>query len=226
MNERHYNNEHQRRKLMELISVQVGTVQTHQHNDSDWITGYVKKPIQGLVHVGKLHIEGDEQQHTKFHGGEHRVVLMYAADHYAMWQSELDKVLPYGSFAENFTVTGLNEESVCIGDIYQIGESLQVQVAQPRQPCNQIYKALGIRGIVKKVQATYRSGWYCRVLHVGDVAAGMSITRLERLHPEWTIAQAHDVMTHRADQPENAHKLAEIEALEPSWRKKLARTPL
>lgn len=211
---------------MQLISVQVGKVQKLEHNQQDWVTGYMKKPVEGAVHVGTIHIDGDEQHHTKFHGGEHRVVLMYSAEHYVMWEKELKRDLPYGSFAENFTVTGLNEDTVCIGDSYQIGDTVQVQVAQPRQPCNQIYKALGIRGIVKKIQGSNRSGWYCRVLQTGDVEAGMAITLLDRPHPEWTIARTHDVMSNRTEQAQDAHLLANIAELEPSWRKKLAKVPL
>ncbi|MEM9952603.1 MAG: MOSC domain-containing protein [Chloroflexota bacterium] len=208
---------------MQLRAIHFGKIQTHHHNGNEWQSAYKKLPVDGTVHVGKLNVEGDEQFHTKFHGGEHRAVLMYSAEHYERWSAELDEQLPYGSFAENFTVSGLDEDTVCIGDVYQIGDSVRVQVAQPRQPCNQIYKALGIRGIVNKIKMTYRSGWYCRVLQEGSVQAGMTITLLERLHPDWTIIRAHQTMTNRKDDPESAHVLAMIEELEPNWRKKLSR---
>lgn len=208
---------------MKLLSIQVAKVQTHDYNGEEWVTAYKKQSVEGLVHVGKLNLAGDEQHHTKFHGGEHRAVLMYSAKHYEMWESELEHELPYGSFAENFTVTDLDEETVCIGDIYQIGDSVKVQVAQPRQPCNQIYQALGIRGIVKKIQTTSRSGWYCRVLQEGDVEAGMSIQLLERLHPDWSVMRVSEVMSNRKNRPQEAGALSKIEELEPSWRKKLAK---
>lgn len=207
---------------MELLSIQVGKVQIQDYNGKEWVTAYKKQSVEGLVHVGKLNLTGDEQHHTKFHGGEHRAVLMYPAKHYDTWQSELERDLPYGSFAENFTVTELDEETVCIGDIYQIGDRVQVQVAQPRQPCNQIYQALGIRGIVKKIHSTSRSGWYCRVLKEGQVEAGMPIQLLERIHPDWTVMRASDVMSNRKNRSQEASVLSKSEALEPGWRKKLA----
>jgi MOSC domain-containing protein YiiM len=207
---------------MQLLSIQVGKVQAREHNSKEWITAYHKQAITGRVHVGKLSVESDEQHHTKFHGGEHRAVLMYSAEHYVMWAQELKRELPYGSFAENFTVPGLNEDKVCIGDIYQIGETVQLQVSQPRQPCNQIYMALGIDGIVNKVKANFRSGWYLRVLQEGDVEAGMPITLLSRLHPDWNIIRAHEVMTNRKTVPVEAGQLSSLEELEPGWRKKLA----
>jgi MOSC domain-containing protein YiiM len=207
---------------MQLISIQVGPVQTHDYEGQAWTTAYRKLPVNGRVWVGKLNVEGDAQNNKKYHGGEHRAVLMYSAEHYALWESELGRRLPCGSFAENFTVTVLNEDTVCIGDTYQIGDMLQVQVSQPRQPCNQIYRALGITGIVKRVQATFRSGWYLRVLQQGHVEAGMPITLLERLHPTWTIIRVHEVMANRKTMPDVAAELARLDALQPDWRRKLA----
>lgn len=209
---------------MELLSIQVGKVQTHQHNGQDWTTAYKKTPITGRVYVHHLNIERDEQHHTKFHGGEHRAVLMYSAENYQLWKDELDYQFPYGSFAENLTVSGLNEDTVCIGDTYQIGDAVLVQVSQPRQPCNQIYRALGIRGIVSKINANYRSGWYLRVLQKGEIEAGMKIRCVERLYPDWTIVRAHQVMRNRKTLLEDARELASIEELESGWRKKLAQT--
>lgn len=207
---------------MELVGIQVGKVQTHDYNGKEWVTGYMKKPVSGEVFVGEINIEGDEQHHTKFHGGIHRPVLMYSAEHYDIWRIELAHDLPYGSFAENFTVSGLNEDNVCMGDTYQIGDTVRVQVSQPRQPCNQIYQALGIRGIVKKIQANLRSGWYCRVLQTGKVSTGMPIQLIDRPHPEWTIIRTHEVMNERKNRPQEALELATIEELQPTWRNKLA----
>ncbi len=208
---------------MKLLSIQVGKVQTHEYNGKDWTTGYFKKSVSGAVWVSKLNVEGDDQHHKKFHGGEHRAILMYNSTHYDAWENELGQRLPYGSFGENFTVEGLDETQVAIGDIYQIGDALRVQVSQPRQPCNQIYQALGIRGIQNKVAQTRRTGWYLRVLDEGHAEAGMSITLLENPHPEWTITRAHEVMDRRSEQRKAAFALSQLEALEPGWRGRLAK---
>lgn len=208
---------------MTLASIQVGKVQTHLlSNGTEWTSAYVKMPVSGAVVVGNLTIEGDDQRNKRVHGGEHRVVLMYSAEHYPRWQTELGRDLPHGSFAENFTVTGLNEDTVCIGDIYQIGDTVRLEVSQPRQPCNQIYIRLGIEGIQKKVDETRRTGWYLRTLQTGAVTAGESITLIERPHPDWTIRRAHDVMDNRKRQVQAAHELSQIAALAPGWRKYLA----
>jgi MOSC domain-containing protein YiiM len=206
---------------MQLLSIQVGKVQTHLHQGKEWTSGYKKLPVTGRVYVGKINIEGDQQQHTKFHGGEHRAVLMYSAENYTYWQEHLKRELPYGSFAENFTVSGISEYSACLGDIYEIGDEVRLQVSQPRLPCDQIYKALGIRGIFKRVSETMRAGWYLRVLQEGYVEAGMSVHLAQRIYPEWTVARAHGLMLTHKDRPEEALELATIPELEPTWRGRL-----
>ena len=207
---------------MKLLSIHVGKIQTVDYAGEEWTSAYRKLAVSGAIYVDKLHVEGVEQQHKRFHGGEHRAVLMYAAAHYAVWKAELGRELPFGSFAENFTVDGLDENNVCLGDVFQIGDTLRLQVSQPRQPCEQIYKALGIEDIVKRIKASYRSGWYLRVLQEGEAEAGMKIERLEQAHPEWPIVRVHEIMTHRKKQKEAAIELSKIEALEPGWRHKLA----
>lgn len=206
---------------MKLLSVQVGKIQTHDYNGEAWSTAFKKKAVDGAVYINRLNVEGDEQYDKKNHGGKDRAVLMYCAEHYQTWAKELGKELVYGSFAENFTVTELNENNVCIGDTYQIGDTVRLQVSQPRVPCYKIYRSLGIDGITEKATATMRTGWYHRVLQEGYVEAGMSITLLERLHPDWTIFRAHEVMANRKDRLEEALEMAALEELASGWRKRL-----
>lgn len=206
-----------------IRSIQVGEVSTHTSCDGEaWTSGYVKMPVGGAVFVGETNIEGDAQHNTKVHGGLHRAILAYSADHYPLWREELGIELVYGAFGENLTVQGWDEDSVCMGDIYRIGGAVRVQVSQPRQPCDNIYRHLGVRGIGKQVMQKMRTGWYLRVLATGIIEAGMRIHLEERAHPDWTIRACHEAMNERGRDAERAHALARIEALEPRWRQKLA----
>jgi MOSC domain-containing protein YiiM len=209
---------------MKLLSIQVGKIQTHDYQGEAWTTAYKKKPVDGAVFVNRLHVEGDEQYNKKHHGGEHRAVLMYCVEHYQKWAEEFNSELPHGSFAENFTVAGLDEQSVCIGDIYQVGDTVRLQVSQPRVPCYQIHRSLGIDDITAIATALTRTGWYLCVLQEGQVEAGMPITLLERLYPDWTIYRAHDVMSNRKDKQKEAAELSSIVELEPGWRERLEKS--
>jgi MOSC domain-containing protein YiiM len=128
--------------------------------------------------------------------------------------------LPYGAFAENFTVTFLNEGNVCLGDIYAIG-SARVEVSQPRQPCANITHRWKRPGLTERVRTTGRHGWYLRVLREGQVCAGDAVELLERPYPEWTITRAFRIMGHRMSHPDEAASLARVPALSSAWREQL-----
>jgi MOSC domain-containing protein YiiM len=176
-----------------LVSIQVGLpTQRGDPTSSDpldrpWRTGFYKSPVSGPVWVGKTNVQGDGQGNLRVHGGPDMAVLAYAAAHYPLWRAELDVPdLPYGAFAENFTISALDELTVCVGDIYAIG-SVQVQVSKPRAPCSNITRRWKIRGLTERVGATGRTGWYLRVLQEGEVVAGEPLVLLDQPSPELTV---------------------------------------
>jgi MOSC domain-containing protein YiiM len=185
-----------------------------------WTTGFFKEPVAGGVHLGTTNLDGDGQADLKNHGGRDKAVLCYAASHYALWREELGRPdLPYGAFGENFTLDGLDEASVCIGDVYTAG-SARVEVSQPRQPCWKIEARWQLPGLTARVERTGRTGWYVRVLEEGEVESGVAFELLERPCPEWTIEKATQVMRRRTNR-RGAGALAEVPALAESWRLRL-----
>lgn len=213
-------------KLGELLSIQVGRPQTRPDPDDPtkvWTSGIYKMPIYGAIWVGELNLAGDGQHHKKFHGGPYRAVLGYSAAHYPRWREIYQRDFPFGAFGENFTIKGLDEDTVCLGDIYQVGDVVRLQVAQPRTPCDQIDKRWGIKGLSDKVRENGWGGWYMRVLQSGEVSAGAPIYLLERSPSPWTIRQLIALRNDHHRSPLIARELAECEALEPSWRRIFAK---
>lgn len=177
--------------LARLVSIQVGLPTTHGDTgpapDRPWRTGFYKSPVAGPVWLGRTNLVGDGQSNLRVHGGPDKAVLAYAASHYPLWRAELDlPELPYGAFAENFTVTALDETTVCVGDVYDIGGA-RVQVSTPRRPCANITRRWKLPGLTEQVGATGRTGWYLRVLQEGEVCAGDPVVLLERPSAELTI---------------------------------------
>ncbi|SFJ43338.1 MOSC domain-containing protein [Thermoflavimicrobium dichotomicum] len=189
--------------------------------ESQWESGIVKHPVEGKVWLGKTNLTGDGQADLKHHGGPDKAVLAYSSDHYPLWQNELD-ILDFrlGALGENFAIQGQTEETVCIGDIYQIGEAI-VQVSQPRLPCWKPARLWKIKDLALQIQNKGRTGWYFRVLQEGYVEKGQSVVLLERSCPEWTIAVCNQIMHFRKDDREAAAKLAACELLANSWRETL-----
>lgn len=190
--------------------------------DRPWTTGFFKEPVEGPVWLGRTNLAGDGQADRENHGGPDKAVLAYSADHYPLWRAELNRPdLPYGAFGENFTIAGLSEETVCIGDVYAIGE-VRVQVSQPRQPCWKIARRWRIKDLTARVRETGRTGWYLRVLEEGYVEAGLPVALLERPFPRWTVAHATEIMHHRRENPEAAAELAACPFLSAVWRETLS----
>jgi MOSC domain-containing protein YiiM len=203
---------------MRLASIQVALPRQHGRAAAvdpmgrPWTTAFFKEPVAGPVWLGRTNLAGDRQADLKHHGGPDRAVMCYAAAHYTVWRSELGRELPHGGFGENFTVDGLDESAVCIGDVYAIGEA-RVQVSQPRIPCWKIARRWGVRDLSARVQRTGRTGWYLRVLDEGRVAPGDGVTLLERPHPEWTVARANAAIYTRPRDVDEILALTAVSAL-------------
>ena len=173
-----------------LLSIQIGTPKSYTDEQGTWETAFFKDTVEGSVFLGKLGLAGDAVANTKHHGGPEQAVLIYGAVNYPRWQAELGKEFPFGGFAENLTMSGLDEAMVCIGDIYQIGP-VKLQVTRPRIPCWKIARRWGMPDLTKRVSQTGRTGWYCRVLEEGEIEAGLLVELLERPNLEQTVAQAY-----------------------------------
>lgn len=213
-----------------LESIQVGLPREYGEEsaadpmDRLWTTAFYKERVAGPVQVGFTQIVGDGQADQVHHGGPDKAILAYAASHYPAWRDALDQPgLPFGGFGENFTVSGLTEREVCIGDTWAIGSEVVVQVSQPRQPCWKLARRWRVKTLALQVQQTGRTGWYFRVLSEGTVTAGMPLILVERPFPEWTVDRANQVMHHDKSNIAAAQALAALPELSESWRTTLQR---
>ena len=215
---------------MRLESVQVGHTRTYgtpgaaNPFERPWTSAVRKEPVRGPVWAGREGLSGDQQYDRQGHGGPDRALLMYSAEHYPKWREEWGrKDVGPGGFGENLTVSGLSEDTGCIGDIYRIGE-VRAEISSPRVPCQTLARRHRLPDLVKTITQNHRSGWYLRVLQEGWVEAGMEITLLDRPYPQWTIRRAATVRRIRMDSPEEARLLAACPALQREWREKLLLT--
>ena len=200
-----------------LVSVQVGRPQflgtdvgLPRPLDHRWRSAFFKEPVAGPVLVRATNLEGDRQADPRVHGGPEMAVLAYSADHYPAWRTELGIAeMGPGGFAENFTISGQDEESVCIGDVYRVGQAT-VQVSQPRGPCYKISYRWKRPDLLRRCETTGRHGWYLRVLEEGLVEAGQTVELRERPNPGWTVRRAADVYQARRKRPAEAGQLASL----------------
>ncbi|BDS07758.1 MOSC domain-containing protein [Oceaniferula spumae] len=204
---------------MKVVSVQVGLPRAT--GPKGFLSGIQKKPVSGLLHVGKINLAGDSQADLKTHGGPDKAICAYPLEHYAFWNNKLSLDFSAGDFGENFTTQYLLESDVFIDDIYRIGTAL-VQVSQPRQPCWKLAKRWGIKQLPLHVQETGRTGWYFRVLEEGETEAGSPLTLVERIQTTWSVAKANEVMHHHKTDWDVAAELANCPGLSANWRATLS----
>jgi len=201
-----------------LLSINVGLPRDVAWQDKTVHTGIWKMPVQGPRMVRRLNIDGDGQGDLAGHGGEHRAVLVYQQDSYLFWQQQLGRSsLAYGELGENFTVDGLPDTEVCIGDRYRIGEAL-FEVTQPRVTC---YRA-GIRvnepAMAALLVKHHRPGFYFRVLEEGEVQAGDAITRVAEGPEQMSVAEI-DALLYLPGHPRaGIERALRIPALSAGWR--------
>lgn len=201
----------------------VGVAEAADPMDREWTSAIFKEPVQGPVYLGANGLAGDGVADRKHHGGPDKAVLAYPLAHYPHWRQELKQPdIPVGAFGENFLITAMTEESVCVGDIFQLGEAT-VQVSQPRQPCWKPARRLRVKDLVLRIRETGRTGWYLRVLATGFVEAGQPLRLLERPYPQWSVARCNGILYRRENDPQAAADLAACPLLAPAWVEALVR---
>lgn len=215
---------------MQIISLQVGQPAEHTSSLADgnspvWVSGIWKAPVTGRVRLNPTNLDGDQQADLKNHGGPDKAVCCYSADHYAYWQAALglsESQFPPGAFGENWTLAGLTEDTVCIGDIYEVGTA-RVQVSQPRMPCWKLGRRWERPALPLEVQTAGKTGWYLRVREPGEIGAGDALTCLERPLPEWPVARINQAMYVEKNDAELAEALARLNLLAEAWRRPFRR---
>ena len=181
-----------------------------------------KRPREGVVQLLEEGFAPDEQADRRVHGGPEMAVHLYPLDHHDYWREQLGELSLLdepGAFGSNLTVRGLTEDAVHIGDTFRLGTAL-IQVSQPRQPCWKIEHRFGHKGMVAKIIKTGRSGWYFRVLEIGDVEAGDTIERISSGDEQWSIARTFMALVAGKATREELEQLSELETLSPKLRDK------
>ncbi len=183
-----------------------------------------KTRVPGPSTIHLLGLEGDAQADLSVHGGPDKAIHHYPRDHYGWWRELLpgsDLLGGPGAFGENISTHGLTELDVCIGDRYRLGTAL-VEVAQGRQPCWKQAHRLSDKRVVAAMVRSGRTGWYYRVIEEGSVEAGDTMTRVSRLHPEWSVARVTAIVVAGAEPDAvTRRELARVGALADGWRMRL-----
>ncbi len=204
--------------MARLLSVNVGLPRDIEWKGRTVHTAIWKNPVLGRCRAGRLNLDGDGQGDLAGHGGEHRAVFVYQIESYRHWQEQLKRTgFVNGQFGENFTIEGLADDAVCIGDRYRIGAAV-FEVTQPRVTCYRVGIRMNEPRMPALLTSSGRPGFYFRVLEEGEVGAGDEIVKVGEAKERMTVAEINALLyspNHPRDRLERALR---IEALSPGWR--------
>ena len=201
-----------------LLSVNVGLPQDVAWQGRTVHTAVWKQPVPGPQMVRRLNIDGDGQGDLAGHGGEHRAVFVYQIDSYRYWQQQLARDdFSYGQFGENFTVEGLADDQVRIGDRYQIGQAL-FEVTQPRVTCYRVGIRMNDPRIPALLVSHHRPGFYLRVLREGAVQAGDEIVLVAPGPEAMTVAEVDALLYLPGHSRQRVAQALRIPALPDGWK--------
>jgi ferredoxin-NADP reductase/MOSC domain-containing protein YiiM len=204
--------------MARLLSVNVGVPRDVTWNGRTVRTAVWKSPVSERRMARRINIDGDAQGDLAGHGGEQRAVFVYQMDSYHYWEQFLGrKDFVYGQFGENFTVDGLLDAEVCVGDRYRIGGAL-FEISQPRVTCYRV----GIRMNEPRMPALLvehrRPGFYFRVLEEGEIGAGDEIVKVADGPEKMTIEEIDALLYLPGHSRERLERALRIPALSKGWQ--------
>src|SRR3954470_1189917 len=205
--------------MARLLSVNVGLPRDIEWKGRIVRTAIWKEPVPGRCRVTRLNLEGDGQGDTAGHGGEQRAVFVYQMGSYRYWQAQLHRTdFVFGQFGENFTVEGLADDAVCIGDRYRIGSAV-FEVTQPRVTCYRVGIRMDEPRMPALLTSSGRPGFYFRVLQEGDVGAGDEIIQLGAAAERMTVTEINALLYSSDHAHDRLERALLIEPLALGWRK-------
>ena len=205
-------------RMPRLLSVNVGLPRDVMWNAETVRTAVWKSPVNGRRMVYRLNVQGDAQADLIGHGGEHRAVFVYQMDSYHHWERYLGRDdFVFGQFGENFTVEGLPDNEVYIGDRYRIGDAI-LEVTQPRVTCYRVGIRMNEPRMAALLVAQRRPGFYFRVLQEGEVGAGDDIVKISDGPERISVAEVDALLYLPGHSSEQLQRALRIPALSKGWQ--------
>src|ERR1044072_5069087 len=205
-------------QMARLLSVNVGLPRDVAGGGKTVHTAIWKDPVQGRRMVRRLNIDGDGQGDLGGHGGEQRAVFVYQIESYRYWEGRLGRSdFTYGQFGENFTVEGMSDDVVCIGDRYRIGQAL-FEVTQPRVTCYRVGMRMKEPRMPALLTSSGKPGFYFRVLQGGGDEGGDEIVKVADGPERMTVAEINALLYLPGHSPQQLKRALRIAALSAGWR--------
>ncbi|WYP28443.1 MOSC domain-containing protein [Alkalihalobacillus sp. FSL W8-0930] len=201
----------------QLVHVAVGKPKVMQYAGNKEMSTAIKKQTTDRVLLKVDGFEGDGVADLKHHGGVERAVCFYADERYKYWNDIYQDSLDTAAFGENITVSGMLEDEVCIGDVYQIGEAIVV-ITQGRVPCNTIDRRTGLDGLFKQMIETGYTGYFAKVVEEGVITSNSVIRLIDKGKQRISVLQANRLFFQQVKDKNQIELLLQEKDLAEKWR--------
>lgn len=210
------------RNTITLRSVSVGKpALLGQRRGEEVLSGIRKQRLTlPTVDVTTTNIAGDGQADLRNHGGLDKAVYCYPSEHLSFWRETIgyaddDTFAPFG---ENLSISGIDEETAWIGDIWLWG-SVTLQISQPRWPCFKLDMHSGVKALMNRLIKSRRCGWYLRVLEEGVAPTSGEIEIAGRDPLGISVRQAFDARRDPALDPKRYERTMSHPRLAAAWKR-------
>lgn len=188
-------------------------------------TGMFKAPIRERVQIGLAGIVGDGVGDRRLHGGPEKAIHQFPMEHYAQLASIYpDEARDFvaGSVGENLSTLGMDETTVCIGDVFTFGNA-RLQVNQPRTPCAKLEQRFGIDDLAQFIAYRGCAGWYFRVLQTGTAQAGDVLELIARNPDPVSLREIWELGWNHRPQMARMQRIIDTPGLAPELRARLVK---
>jgi MOSC domain-containing protein YiiM len=198
-----------------IDSIFVGQPKTITDERGTWTSSILRERVDDPVKARKGGLTGDRVAQP-YHGGPDADICVHLMDHYRFWNDHYGMDLKAGSVGENFTLDGVVEAEICVGDVYRAGNAL-VQVSGSRTPCANLARRIGRPDWVRLTIRENRTGFYCSVIEPGLVQAGDAWLLQERFNPDGSIPAINRCLFLDFD-PAFAERMQAMQGLADWWK--------
>lgn len=208
----------------EILEIKVGTIcKVAYDNGENVIETAIKKIPVNEVFIKKLGPEGDEVADKKHHGGIDKALFSVSVETFENLNKISNLLLNWngeGVYGENLVVSGINEDNICIGDIYELGECI-IEISQPRKPCYKLSKNTNCPEMLNNIIKSGWTGWYSRIIKEGNIKKGDKIILKKRIYPNLTIKTLNNLLINHKGKEEILKEAVNAEQLASAFKKYL-----
>lgn len=171
---------------MEVVAVSYSQPSWHVIGGVQTFTSIIHTPMTSVQDCISLTTKGITGNEIAAHDGQ---VYAFFAHHYDYWTNELGlrrEAWDWCHWGENITFrfprdSELDESSMNLGDVWQVGSTVRLQVCGSRVPCNKLSWRCGQKDRwLKTLADSGRCGVYMKILRGGLIYPGDQAMLLEK----------------------------------------------